>query len=69
MKTVLDNCEYNEIKLLHELSSLQWFLKQHAIKDAQAANHEKCKEFMEFLAHDLEKHIGALREKMGKPCK
>lgn len=65
----MENCEYNEIKLLHELSRLSWFIKKHAEADAINAGHNGCHAFMEELGHDLEKYITLLQAKMGKSCK
>ncbi len=68
-KQPLQNCEYNEVKLLHQLSCLLWFVQKHAIKDAQDAGHQGCATSMKDLETDLEKHITKLKEKIGKACK
>lgn len=65
----MENCEYNEVKLLHELSRLSWFIKKHAEADAKKEGHNECHAFMEKLHHDLDKYAEMLRAKMGKPCK
>ncbi len=61
MTQVLNNCEYNNIKLLHELSCVSWFIKKHAIPDAQKANDNECTAFLEKLDKDLEEHLKQLK--------
>lgn len=61
---VLDNCSYNKVKLIHELSRIAWFLEKHAIKDAQDAGDLQCKESLVALHRDLLKHIEKLQKNM-----
>lgn len=65
----MENCSYNEIKLLHELSSLVWFLQKHAEVDAKNEGHTQCQAFMKELEEDLKKYVTLLQNKMGKPCR
>ena len=60
----LDNCSYNKIKLIHQLSSLAWFLDKHALKDAQDAGDMECYESMVSIQRDLLKHIERLQKGM-----
>jgi hypothetical protein len=57
---VLDNCKYNKIKLLHELSRIVWFLDKCGIKDAETSGDTKCVEEFKLLRSEVEKHIRAL---------
>lgn len=62
---MLDNCKYNKVKILHEISSLIWFLEKHAISDAQQ-NHDNCEETLKKLKADLEKYIMPLSNDIQK---
>lgn len=59
---MLDHCTYDKVKLLHEISSLVWFIEQHAKNDAQSAKDAACQELLTKLVQDLEKYIVKLRE-------
>lgn len=59
---MLDHCTYDKIKLLHEISSLVWFIEHHAKGDAKTAKDVACQELLDKLAQDLEKYIVKLRE-------
>lgn len=61
MAKTLKNCLYNKIKLLHELSSLLWFIETHAEADAKGAGSEQCIAFLDRLEKDLEKHVQELK--------
>jgi hypothetical protein len=61
---VLDNCSYNKIKLLHEMSSLLWFIDHHAIQDAEKSGDQQCKQQLELIKKDLAKHIEQLQRSM-----
>ena len=73
---MLDNCCYNKIKLIHDLSAMTWFIKKHAIEDAQQANDKACVDLLTKLKEDLYKHQHALKhmiceekEVLCKECK
>lgn len=57
---MLNNCKYNKIKLLHELSCIAWFLEKHATQDAQTAGENDCIQTFKAIKNDLEKHIATL---------
>ena len=61
---ILDNCSYNKIKLLHELSCLTWFLEKHAINDAKAAGDQESYNNLLALQRDLQKHIETMQTSM-----
>ena len=61
---MLDNCTYNKIKLLHEVSSLLWFIERHAINDAKVAGDAGCIEMLQQLEQDLQRHLERLRQNM-----
>ena len=58
----LDNCCYNKVKLLAEISQMIWFIEKHAEPDAQKATDEKCYIAVEELRNDLEKYVLKLRQ-------
>jgi len=58
---MLDNCQYNKVKILHELSSLAWFIEKHAIENANKAGDTSCIKEMEEIKKDLVKNIDRLK--------
>jgi hypothetical protein len=58
---MLDNCCYNKIKIMHDLSSLLWFVKKHAQDDAQKAQDKACVDFLKKLEQDLSEHLRTLK--------
>jgi len=64
---MLNDCKYNKVKLLHELSSLAWFIDQCALKDAEKSNEDGCLEVLKDLSRDLKKYTEAI-EKAMQPC-
>ncbi|MCK4650718.1 hypothetical protein KAT08_00950 [Candidatus Babeliales bacterium] len=59
---MLDNYQYNTIKLLHELSSICWFLKKHGIPDSKNSRDDTCAKILDDIKNDLDKHIKVLDE-------
>ena len=59
---VLENCNYNKVKLLHDLNRIIWHLEKHAKEDAKEGGHELCYAMCEELLQDLEKHTEKLRQ-------
>lgn len=57
---MLNDSKYDKIKLLHELSCITWFIKNHAESDAQEHNDAKMTEFLKKLSNNLENHIKEL---------
>lgn len=62
----MDNCKYNKVKILHDLSALCWFIQKHALEDAKKANDADCVKKLQELSKDLEKHLEAFKH---CPCK
>jgi hypothetical protein len=58
---MLNHCNYNKVRLLHDLSRIVWFLKKHAKEDAKKEGHEACMKMCEDLEVDLEKHIDKIK--------
>ena len=54
---MLDDCKYNKIKLLHELSCMAWFLEKHAVPNAQVSDEKEYVEIFKALKNNLDKHI------------
>ncbi|MFO8016982.1 MAG: hypothetical protein R6U32_07840 [Candidatus Woesearchaeota archaeon] len=59
---MLEDCNYNKVRLLHDLSRISWYLDRHAKKDAKEGGHELCHEMCHELQQDLEKHIEKLKQ-------
>lgn len=57
---VLDNCTYDKIKILHELSCILWFIKKHALEDARQES--ECTDLLQRLHADLEKYTAELEK-------
>lgn len=62
----MDNCSYNKIKLLHELSKLTGFIDKYGRKDAKSAKHQGCHQLLNQLHQDLHGHMEKLRKEIGK---
>jgi len=62
MSKMLDDCFYNQIKLLHDLSCIRWFIEKHAKKDALRADDNKCHTLLEKLEKDLKNYVIELKE-------
>lgn len=62
---MLDNCHYDAVKILHELSKLAWFVEKHAKPDEHKERHAECVEFYHDLLEDLEKHIEVMKGIIG----
>lgn len=58
---MLNNCNYDKIKLLYKVSKLASFIERHAIKDAKANGHQNCVDIYNELKDDLERHLESLR--------
>ena len=58
---MLNNCNYDKVRLIHEFSKIAGFLKKHAIKDAEKNKHPQCKAFYTALLADVNQHIDVLR--------
>ncbi len=59
---MLEDCNYNKVRLLHDLSRIVWYLKKHAKKDAKKAGHRECHNLCVELEKDLERHIKKINE-------
>ena len=62
MKT---NCNYDKVKLLHEVSHLIWRIRKYYVKDAKKAKHPLCRKMYEEMANDLEKYKTKLAAAVG----
>jgi len=63
---LLDNCKYDKVKILHEISSIAWYLEKHAKENADQASDKDCYKIYDNMLHDLEKHIKILKETISK---
>ena len=61
---MLDNCTYDKIKILHELSCLLWFIQKHAHKEISEG--DACHPLLKDLEKDLEKYVAAFKEQVCK---
>jgi len=58
---MIDNCTYDKVKLIHDLSSIAWFLENHCEKDLKKSHKNNCcSEVIKNIKSDLSKHIDAL---------
>ncbi len=57
---MLNDVNYTNIKLLHDLSSTLWYLKKHAKEDAKRHKHDLCVNLYDEIEADLEKNIQKL---------
>jgi len=62
---MLSNGHYDKVKILHEMSSLLWFIKEHAIKEA-AKHDNDCLVYYKELERDLEKRVAELEDMLLK---
>ncbi len=60
---MLTNCEYDKIKLLHDISKIEWFLAHHAKADAETEDQEFL-HTCEALQQDLSRHAEVIRNKV-----
>lgn len=58
---MLSDCKYDKVKLLHELSSIAWYIEKHAETNAKKMGDEQCALALENIKKDLEKHIENLK--------
>jgi len=63
---MLDDCKYDKVKILHEVSSMAWYLEKHAKENAEKAGDKECYALYDNMIKDLEKHIAVLRETLKK---
>lgn len=61
---MLDNCTYDKVKILHELSCLLWFIQKHA--DKEIPENDGCHALLKDLEKDLEKYVAAFKEQICK---
>lgn len=61
---MLDDCTYNKAKISHHLSALCWFIKNHAVVDAEKVGDKEFVTQLNNLCKDLEKNIDAMGECM-----
>lgn len=59
------NCNYDKVKLLHEVSHMIWRIRRHYIKDAEKSKHPLCKKMYKEIADELEKHKEKLAAAVG----
>lgn len=63
---MLNNCQYNIVKLVHELSRIVWFIEKHALKDAREASDQKMVDVLQKIAQETRMHIAILRNNLCK---
>ncbi len=59
---VLNDCNYDKTKLIHEMSRIVHFINKHAIEDAHKTGHPLCAAAYKEAFEDLKKAIHKLRE-------
>jgi len=63
---MLNDCKYNKIKLLRELSSIVWFIDKWGISDAEKANDTACVELLRKLHTNLDTQIKELEQNLAE---
>lgn len=61
MVELLSNENYSYVKLLHMLSKALWYIRNHAKKEAEEAEHGLSVEMYNEIEQDLEKNIEKIR--------
>ena len=59
---MLKDCNYNKVKLLHDISRILNFINKHGIPDAEVEGHPLCTEMYKELEADLEKNLKKMTE-------
>ncbi len=62
----LRNCEYDKVKLLHDLSCIHWFLEKHGEPDAKKDGDAECSRLFAKIKEDLAGHIDQLTQMVCK---
>ncbi|MFQ5621038.1 MAG: hypothetical protein ACE5FT_04300 [Candidatus Nanoarchaeia archaeon] len=62
----MDDCTYNHIKLLHQLSLVDAFLVRHCHEDAESKKHKGCCKALGALQKDVRKHMKTLQKGLTK---
>ncbi len=58
---MLSDCNYDKVRLLHDLSRAAHFIKMHAINAAKKENHPLCAKMFEEILKNLDKDMDKLR--------
>ncbi len=61
---MLDDCSYDKIKILHELSCISWFLEKHGLQDTKNSDDENTRKIFTELKKDLDKYIQNLSQNL-----
>ena len=61
---MLDNCCYDCIKVLHDLSRVAWFLKTYCEKDVASCSHRECKDKVAEVKKDLDALIDKVKKEV-----
>jgi hypothetical protein len=59
------NCNYDKLKLLHEVSHMIWRIRKHYIRDAKKENHPLCAKMYKEIADGLEEYKEKLAAAVG----
>jgi len=54
---MLQSCNYDKTKLIHEISEIIRFIDLHAVKDSEETGHPLCGLVYSELREDLQKHL------------
>jgi len=58
---MLTDCNYDKTKIIHDLSRIAHFIKNHAVSDAKKEGHPLCAEMYKEIAQDIESSLAKLR--------
>lgn len=63
---MMNNDQYDKIKIAHELSCIAWFIEKHAKENAKKLNDKECLATFEEIQKFAEKYAEKLKELIGK---
>ena len=61
---MLNDCAYNKIKLMHDLSRISWFIEKHCKNDASACEQSGCSDLYKSVQKALDDQIEMLKKTM-----
>lgn len=65
----MKNANYNLVKLLHLKMDDVWRLEKFYLEDAEKLGCDKCKELLEEIKKDCDKHVEMLKNELSRHVK
>ena len=57
---MISNCDYDKIKILHDLEKIEWFINHHAKEDSEKED-EAFYHMCESLEQDISRHCEVIK--------